>query len=104
MCALLCSAYRNKDVMVTQHSLHIDSKNIEMLKRHFPRRHFIDGMASVLDIGGRYYSRHLDYRCRTRRIGKPVPLNSDTDALQSDWVKIGLDIDKVSRKYGENLS
>ncbi len=54
-------------------------------KRSFvPRRSFIDGMASVLDIRGTY-RRNLDYRYRVR-VGKKVDLDSDTEAIRSDWI------------------
>ncbi len=59
-----------------------------------PRRGFLDGMASLLDIGGRYNSR-LYYPYRVR-IPKQIHLNSDAEAIWSDWEKVGLDIYNVS--------
>lgn len=71
-------------------------------KRPFvPRRSFMDGMASVLDIGGTY-RRDLDYRYRVR-VGKKVRLDSDAEAMRSDWIQTGLDIYNATCEYGGKL-
>ncbi len=64
-----------------------------------PRRTFWDGMASVLDISGRY-ARNLDYRYRAIN-SKPSYLQSDKEAIRSDWATIGLDIRNAIETFQE---
>lgn len=65
----------------------------------FPRRTFWDGMASVLDISGRY-ARNLDYSYSDID-SKPSYYKSDKDAIRSDWAKIGLDIKQAVATFQE---
>jgi len=45
-------------------------RDISSQNYSIPRRYFMDGLVSVLDIGGTYRA-NLDYRCRVR-VGKKV--------------------------------
>ncbi len=68
----------------------------------FPRRTFWDGMASVLDISGSYAS-NLDKQYPAV-VSKTSYLESDEEAIRSDWTKIGLDIEQAARQYNEEQS
>ncbi len=94
MCITFFRIDAKEDVMLTKYFHNTSLKHTSV-----PRRGFLDGMASVLDIGGRYNSR-LDYRYRVR-VPKQVHLNSDAEAIWSDWAKVGLDIYNVSCEYKE---
>lgn len=87
----------NEGVMVKKYYRDISSQNYSI-----PRRYFMDGLVSVLDIGGTYRA-NLDYRCRVP-VGKKVHLNPDAAAIQSDWMKTGLDIYNAICEYGGKLS
>ncbi len=76
--------------------------NTSLKHTSIPRRGFLDGMASVLDIGGRY-NRRLDYRYRVPT-PKQVNWNSDAEAIWSDWATVGLDIYTVTCEYRERVS
>ncbi len=67
-----------------------------------PRRSFWDGLASVLDISGRY-ARNLDYP-DPKTDSKSSYLKSDKEAIRSDWVAIGLDIRQAARQYNKDQS
>ncbi|MDJ0601699.1 MAG: hypothetical protein QNJ37_23000 [Crocosphaera sp.] len=68
----------------------------------FPRRTFLDGMASVLDISGSY-ARNLDKQFPAID-SKPLYYKSDKEAIRSDWAKIGLDIEQAARQYNKKQS
>jgi hypothetical protein len=87
---------------VNQQIAEIKRKIAGKKRPSIPRRSFLDGMASVLDISGRY-SRSLDYRYPIAD-DELTSFKSDADAIRSDWEKIGLDIDNAIRKHGEKLS
>lgn len=76
---MVVSVFKNESVMVKKYYRDISSQNFSI-----PRRYFMDGAVSVLDIGGTYRA-NLDYRYRVR-VGKKVHLNPDAAAIQSDWI------------------
>jgi len=65
-------------------------RNIFSKRTFISKQGFIDGMASVLDIGGTY-RRNLERRYRVPA-GKKTYLDSDAEAIRSDWKQTGLDL------------
>ncbi|MGB5632406.1 MAG: hypothetical protein WBM86_06460 [Waterburya sp.] len=97
--ALLEGEEPSKDELIkeldqlTQQISSIKHKIEDKKSQAFPRRTFWDGMASVLDISGRY-ARNLDNQYPAID-SKPSYLKSDKEAIRSDWAKIGLDIEQA---------
>lgn len=105
--ALNTEEYSQQEKQEILKKLDIIEDRIIELKQEFasekqsiiPRRSFWDGMASVLDIGARHYHRLAShYRVVSPKL---LSLKSEDEAMRSDWRKVGQDIERAIRKYGE---